>query len=178
MTTVKNVLVLNVTFEALSVVSTERAVTLLMLDRAVVVEGTGDLFSSQNEMVEVPSVIRLLNMVHAPRQMVIPLSRRALFARDGQRCQYCHVEAGTLVWDKHVSDYVKVKLEVEHVKPRSKGGKNVWENVVAACRECNGFKADRTPEEAGMVLLRKPFAPTRRAMMATRGDETWAKYLS
>lgn len=172
MTAAKNVLVLNATYEPLSVISTERAVTLIMLDRAYTVEGTGALFSSMDEMVEVPSVIRLNQMVHAPRQLTVPLSRRALFARDNNECQYCGVKGGVIQ-----NDGTKLALEVEHVKPRSKGGRNVWENVVAACRSCNGFKADRTPEEAGMVLRRKPFAPTRRAMIASRGNPSWEKYL-
>lgn len=163
---VKNVLVLNATYEPLGVVSTERAVTLLMLEKADTVEGTGDLFSSMNEMVERPSVIKMRYMVDAPRKLTVPLSRRALFARDDQRCQYCGIEGGK-----------GLSLEVEHVIPRSRGGRNVWENVVAACRACNGRKADRTPDEAGMVLRRKPFAPTRRMMIGTRGNDTWSKYL-
>lgn len=173
----KRVLVLNASYEPLSVVSDSRAITLLLLGRASLLEGTGRTFSSQNEILEVPSVILLNEMVDAKRERQVPLSRRALFARDNHTCQYCGVEAGTVVWDKHLNEYVKVKLEVEHVFPRSRGGKNVWENVVAACRECNGRKADRTPEEAGMMLRRKPFAPTHRKMIATRGGENWGKYL-
>lgn len=160
----KSVLVLNVTYEPLSVIRVSRAVTLLMLDKAETIEGTGSLFSSMNEMIEVPSVIRLNHMINAPRQRPVPLSRKALFGRDSFTCQYC-------------GDRPQ-KLEVEHVIPRSKGGKNIWENVVTACRLCNGRKADRTPDEAGMMLRRKPFAPTRLAMIASRGIESWTKYLA
>lgn len=159
----KDVMVLNASYEPLSVIRKSRAVTLILLGRARVLEATGATYSSQNEIVEAPSVIILNEMVDAARERPVPLSRRALFARDNHTCQYCGA--------------TPPKLEVEHVHPRSRGGRNVWENVVTACRDCNGRKADRTPEEAGMVLMRKPFAPTRRAMIATRGDDSWAKYL-
>lgn len=160
----KTVLVLNASYEPLSVIRKSRAITLLLFGRAQILETTGDTFSSQEEIIEVPSVIRLFDMVDAKRERMVPLSRRALFARDNHTCQYCGATPS--------------KLEVEHVLPRSRGGKNVWENVVTACRDCNGRKADRTPEEAGMVLKRKPFAPTHRAMIATRGDESWNEYLN
>jgi len=162
----KNVLVLNASYEPLSVIETNRAVTLLILGKATTLEDTGELFSSSQMTIMTPSVIRLNYMVASPRKLMVPLSRRALFARDAYTCQYC----GILATKENT-------MEVEHVKPRSRGGTNAWENVVTACRRCNGLKADRTPEEAGMVLRRKPFAPTRQAMIRTRGNKTWEQYL-
>ena len=162
----KTVLVLNASYEPLSVVDINRAITLLVLGKASVLEDTGIPFSSAHEMYMTPSVIRLNYMVPMPRKLTVPFSRRALFARDEYTCQYCATVA--------TKDNT---MEVEHVVPRSRGGRNSWENTVTACRDCNGRKADRTPAEAGMELLRKPFAPTRRAMIATRGNETWDKYL-
>lgn len=111
-----------------------------------------------------PSVVRLTYMAAVPRMRQVPLSRRALFQRDSFTCQYCG--------DK------PERLEVEHVIPRSHGGKNVWENVTTACRSCNARKRDRTPEQADMRLLTKPFAPSRVAMIASRGHAEWEPWLA
>jgi 5-methylcytosine-specific restriction endonuclease McrA len=72
-----------------------------------------------------------------------PLNRRAVFARDGGRCQYCGSTAES----------------IDHVVPRSRGGEHVWENVVAACRRCNTHKRDRLLNETTMSLPRRPVAP-------------------
>ena len=162
----KNVLVLNATYEPLSVIETSRAVTLLVLGKAQTLETTGEVYSSATEIIPVPSVIRLNYMVNVPRVLTVPLSRRALFARDNYTCQYCLTTSGHRT------------MEVEHVVPRSRGGRNVWENVVTACRDCNGRKADKLLHETGMTLARKPFAPTRQMMIATRGNEAWDKWMT
>ena len=93
------------------------------------------------------------------------LRRRAVFARDDHRCQYCGATADS----------------IDHVMPRSRGGLHVWENVAAACRRCNLDKRDRTPEEAGMRLARPPLAPrelTWVTISVGRVPEVWKPYLA
>ncbi len=155
------VLVLNVAYQPLSVVDMEKAVTLVATGKADVVHAREGVFRSQHLEIPVPSVIKIHRNVKPMRGETIPVSRKALFARDDYTCQYCGAYGD----------------EVEHVYPRSRGGKNTWTNLVTACRECNALKADRTPEEAGMELMNQPFAPTRSFMLMARGNDDWRVYL-
>ncbi len=136
-------LVLNATYEPLSVVSARRAVVLVVREKAELIESKGSVFSSEKLTVPVPSVIRLLRYVRVPYRRRAPLNRRAVFSRDGYACQYCNAPAEN----------------IDHVVPRSRGGTHTWENVVAACRRCNTKKGDRTPSEAAMSLTGLPRAP-------------------
>lgn len=162
---VNSTLVLNASYEPINVVNANRAVVLILNGKAESVLDTDRLCGSGSggTTLMFPSVVRLLVMANVPRVRQVPLSRRALFQRDRHTCQYCG--------DKPVS------LEVEHVIPRAQGGKNHWLNVVTACRACNARKRDRTPEQAGMKLLSKPFAPTRIAMIMAKGNTEWEPYL-
>jgi 5-methylcytosine-specific restriction endonuclease McrA len=136
-------LVLNATDIPLAVVPARRAVVLVLREKAEVVLTNGMVFHSERIVIEAPSIVRLRRFVHVPFRAHAPLTRRAVFARDGWACQYCGGNAENL----------------DHVVPRSRGGLHVWENVVAACRRCNAKKMDRTPQEAGYRLHRQPFAP-------------------
>lgn len=136
-------LVLNATYEPLCVVPIRRAVVLVLKEKAVVVHSTDRELHSERENFPVPSVIRLTHFVKVPFRTRASLSRRAVFARDDHRCQYCNASAEN----------------IDHIVPRSRGGTHVWENVVAACRRCNARKEDRLVHEAGMTLRRKPTAP-------------------
>lgn len=160
----KNCLVLNASYEAINVVDDTRGVVLILQGKAESVLDTNRICSGADEALMFPSVIRLIVMANVPRMRQVPLSRRALFQRDGFSCQYCGESPS--------------KLEVEHVIPRAQGGKNRWENVTTACRGCNAFKRDRTPEQAGMKLLTKPYAPSRLAMIVARGHVEWEPYLT
>jgi 5-methylcytosine-specific restriction endonuclease McrA len=137
-------LVLNATDAPLAVVPARRAVVLVIKDKAEVVATNGAIFRSECFALEAPSIVRLRRFVHVPYRQHAPLTRRAVFARDGWTCQYCGSSAENL----------------DHVVPRSRGGSHIWENVVAACRRCNARKMDRTPQEAGFRLARQPFAPS------------------
>jgi len=137
-------LVLNVTDAPLAVVPARRAVVLVLKEKAEVVASNGAIFRSAQVSIEAPSVVRLRRFVHVPFRPHAPLTRRAVFARDEWRCQYCGGTAENL----------------DHVVPRSRGGLHVWENVVAACRRCNAKKMDHTVQEAGFRLARQPFAPS------------------
>lgn len=157
-------LVLNATYEPLGVVPARRAVCLVLGDKADVIEHDGTEIRSESLTIPSPVVIRLRYVVKVPYVRRTALSRRAVFARDEHRCQYCGGAADS----------------IDHVMPRSRGGMHVWENVAAACRRCNLEKRDRTPDEAGMRLARLPRAP-RESMWVTvavqRVPDAWKPYL-
>jgi 5-methylcytosine-specific restriction endonuclease McrA len=137
-------LVLNATHEPLAVVPARRAVVLVLKDKAEVLVTNGQVFHAERLMLSAPSVVRLRHFVRVPHRAVAPLTRRAVFARDGWVCQYCGAPAENL----------------DHVVPKSRGGLHVWENVVAACRRCNSRKENRHLDEIGLRLARRPFAPS------------------
>lgn len=137
-------LLLNASFEPLHVVTERRAVVLVLSGKADVISESVGAFHSERVRVPIPSVIRLRYYVNVPFRSHLPLTRRNVMARDGGRCAYCGHRGDT----------------VDHVVPRSRGGDHVWQNVVAACRRCNGRKADRTLDELGWVLHVTPYAPS------------------
>ncbi|MGH9154924.1 MAG: HNH endonuclease [Acidimicrobiales bacterium] len=157
-------LVLNATYEPLCVVPTRRALVLVLAEKAELVAAGRSRFRSERASFPEPSVVRLSYFVKVPYQARIALSRRAVFARDGHRCQYCGATAENL----------------DHVVPRSKGGSHTWDNVVAACRPCNTRKEDRLLHETSLILRRQPMVPRERSWVlaatgATRPD--WEPYL-
>ena len=136
-------LVLNATYEPLCVVPVRRAVVLVLKEKAEVLHASDRQLHSERSSMAVPSVIRLTYFVKVPFRARAALNRRAVFARDDYRCQYCGASAEN----------------IDHVVPRSRGGQHIWENVVAACRPCNTRKEDRLLPESGLVLRRRPVAP-------------------
>lgn len=158
------VLVLNASMEPLSVVPTRRAVVLTLTGKAEVVQADGRVLRSASLVLRAPSVVRLHRYVRVPRTARAGLSRRAVLLRDGGRCQYCGGAAE----------------DIDHVLPRSRGGRHSWDNVVAACRRCNARKQDRTPGEAGLTLARAPQPPPPAFWLLVRAgvyDATWTPYL-
>ncbi len=143
----KQVLVLNASYEPLSLVSVRRAMVLLLREKAELLEATETLLRSSNQAYPVPLVIRLVHYVRLPHRKAPP-TRAAVMLRDGYACQYCGAAPG-----RHW-------LTVDHVVPRSRGGCHDWDNLVTACTLCNQKKGSRTPEEADMPLRRKPFEPS------------------
>jgi 5-methylcytosine-specific restriction endonuclease McrA len=167
-----SVLVLNKFYMAVHVVSVRRAFCLLFknlaevitiddgrynafnfaswrdvsLARALYPEPEDDFIRTVHFEIQVPRIIRLLSYDRLPRQKV-KFNRRNLFARDGNRCQYCGRRFATN------------ELSLDHVVPRSRGGRATWENIVCACVRCNVRKGGRTPREAGMKLVRDPVEP-------------------
>ena len=155
---------LNMTYEPLCVVSTRRALSLVMGDKAEILHSTGSAFRSANLSVPEPSVVRLSYYVRVPYQRRIALNRRSVFLRDGGKCQYCGSTAEN----------------IDHVIPKSRGGPHEWENVVAACRRCNSRKEDRMPDEAGLKLFRTPFKPKEKIWILARAihlRSDWTPYL-
>ncbi|MEN8656291.1 HNH endonuclease [Streptomyces sp. 21So2-11] len=141
----RDTLVLNASFEPLSTVTLNRAVVLVLQDKAVVEQAhPGLLMRAAAVELPVPQVIRLCRYVRVPFRRHAPWSRRGVLIRDQHRCAYCGRRATT----------------VDHVVPRSQGGEDSWLNTVASCAQDNHRKAARTPEEASMPLLRRPFVPS------------------
>lgn len=156
---------LNATYEPLSVVPARRAACLVLADKADIIEGDGTYLHSASLTLPTPVVIRLRYMVKVPYHRRTALSRRAVFARDEHRCQYCGEQADS----------------IDHIMPRSRGGEHAWENVAAACRPCNLSKRDRTPDEAGMYLARPPRVPRELAWVTiavTLVPDAWKPYLA
>ena len=161
----RSALVLNATYEPLSIVPARRAACLVLAEKAEIVHDDGTELHSARLNIPSPTVIRLRYVVKVPYQRVAALSRRAIFARDEHRCQYCGRAADS----------------IDQVFPRSRGGSHAWDNVAAACRPCNLFKRDRTPTEAGMRLTRPPRAPRELAWVVIaigRVPEDWKPYLA
>ncbi len=157
-------LVLNATYEPLGVVSDRRALVLVLGQKAVTVEDSGQVARSAQCSLALPSIVRLTRFVRVPRRVHVPLTRRAVFARDGGRCVYCGAPATSL----------------DHVVPRSRGGAHVWENVVSACRRCNHLKADRSVKDLGWRMHTRPWRPTGSAWLILgtgRSDPRWIPYL-
>ncbi len=157
-------LILNATFEPLGIVSTRRALLLILDTRAELVHATERHFRSEHACLPEPSVVRLARYVRVPHDRTVAVNRRTVFARDGHRCQYCGDTAES----------------IDHVLPRSRGGPHTWDNVVAACRRCNTKKEARLPHEAGMVLRCLPAPPRHRIWLLALsggGRSEWAPYL-
>lgn len=159
-----NVLVLNRLWQAINVINARRALTLLYVGRGKIVsrelatygwDGWASGPSSLSEdrvirtvavRVPVPRVIQLLEYDRVPRPRV-RFTRANVYARDRHQCQYCgRRDAGS-------------KLTLDHIHPRSRGGQTAWNNIVVSCIGCNARKRDRSPEEAGMHLLRPARQP-------------------
>ncbi len=157
-------LILNASYEPLGVVAHRRAIVLVLGEKAEVIEQNGAVYHSERMTIEAPSVIRLRYFVKVPRRIHVAPSRKAVFLRDGGKCQYCG----------------KAAENVDHVQPRSKGGQHTWDNVVAACRRCNGKKENRSPQEVGLTLQGRPRPPTDGfwlQLLVGQAEPEWLPYL-
>lgn len=139
------VLVLNRDYQAISVCTAERAFVLVFLEKAeLICDMKAKVLRSVNADFGYPSIIRLNRYVNLPFKKVA-LSRQNIYKRDGYRCIYC----GS-----------RDRLTLDHVIPRSKGGRDSWQNLATACQGCNTAKGNRTPEQAEMQMSHKPFRPS------------------
>ncbi len=163
------VLILNQTFEPLQVCSARRAVILLFTGKAERIEDTPRVFRSPSVTISLPSVIRLHHFVRKPVPPTISFNKKNILKRDSYTCQYCGRNSGE-------------RMTLDHVIPKSQGGRTVWENVVSACRACNLKKGNKGLVEAGMLLRRKPVRPLSVSYLgilahASHHLEVWKKYL-
>lgn len=159
------VLVLNKDYQPLSVCSVHRSVKLLFLDKAEMLHDYPERkLRTVTEEYSYPSVIRLRRYINIPYNKIV-LSRHNIMKRDSKTCQYCGCSHN---------------LTIDHVFPKSRGGKDTWENLVTACDDCNVKKGDRTPDEAKMPLRRKPFRPIHITFLQSifgGVQEDWKPYL-
>ncbi len=191
-----NVLVLNRFYQAIRVVNVRRAFSLLCKEMAEVVHIERDEASGSNTwqnlnfadwrelsalkaefepdeydwihtvrfQIAVPRIIRLLGYEKLPRQEV-KFNRRNIYARDGNRCQYCGKK------------FPSQELSLDHVIPKSQGGRATWDNIVCCCVSCNVKKGGRTPEQARMHLITRPHKPKRSPVINIRlADERYASW--
>jgi 5-methylcytosine-specific restriction endonuclease McrA len=163
----KPVLKLNASYEPLAIITARRAIEMMVTGKAVGVDDVPVILVAKG--LQVASVIRLRNYRRVPIRMQI-VSRHNILIRDGNRCMYCGQRL-------HSSE-----LTLDHILPRSRGGRDTWENLVACCKADNHRKRDRTPEEAGMKLIHRPLPQTihtPRFILRAMGSEVteWAKYL-
>lgn len=159
-------LVLNAGYEPLAVVSFKRALVLVMNGKASVIASDDDhpVVGSSRDW-DRPSVILLSRYVRLPSGRSVPVSRRGVLRRDGHRCGYCGASAAT----------------IDHVLPRSRGGADSWENLVACCLRCNNVKGDRTPPEMGWTMRTPPRAPHGTAWLVRgveRAQPQWEEFLA
>lgn len=143
----EHVLLLNASFEPLNVIGWRRAVKLVVLEKAEIIEVSDREVRSVSACLPVPSVVRLTSFVRFRRREA-KFSRRNIYTRDSFRCQYCGTRPSA-----H-------ELTCDHVIPRSRGGRTDWSNIVTCCVACNRRKGGRTPAEAGLRLIRMPAQPT------------------
>lgn len=164
----QRVLVLNATYEPLSIISVQRAIILLLKEKAEMVEAAAEYLHAARTTLPVPLVIRLVYYVRIPHPVTLAPTRRSIALRDRYTCQYCGQAPGRSL------------LTIDHILPRSRGGQTTWDNIVTACRACNMRKGDRTPEEAGMELRKRPGRPHYLAflMLSEAGPrDVWRKYI-
>jgi 5-methylcytosine-specific restriction endonuclease McrA len=161
----KRVLVLNLDHYPVAVVTVQKAMVLLLMEKAQLLASYELLeIRTVSRSFAYPSVIRLAHYKHIPYKGVL-LNRANLFRRDRGQCQYCGSTK---------------QLTIDHVIPRSKGGKTIWTNLVTACNRCNVFKGDKTLEQVGMLLRTEPFVPSLSYFLASYAERQaleWLPYL-
>jgi len=139
------VLVLNQNYEPMTITNVKKAIILIYLGKAEIIEKNDAHIRSISTSYPLPSIVRLTRYINVPRKRII-LSRKNIIKRDGHKCQYCGIRSGPVT--------------IDHVIPKVRGGEDTWENLVCACVKCNNKKGNRTPEEAGMKLFNKPQRPS------------------
>ena len=139
------ILVLNYSYEPLQFCSAKRGIVMVLVGRAERIECDGFVIRSPSVLFQLPAVIRVLKMVKRNRRKGINFSKKNILQRDNHTCQYCGIS--------------NPLLTVDHVLPKSRGGKTSWTNVVVACKPCNLKKGNRTLSEVGMKLTRVPIKP-------------------
>ena len=154
-------LVLNSDYSPLNVTTLHRGFVLVDKGKAEVVKkGVDDIVTTVGNFVR-PVIIRLLSFVRF-RPKNLRVNRKRIFKRDNNTCGYCGSQKN---------------LTIDHIVPKSRGGKNTWENMITCCSRCNSVKDDRTPEEAGMKLKFKPYQPDIFSLVfSEQVENAWKEY--
>lgn len=161
-------LVLSQSYEPVKIISWQRAITLLFLNKVEVVEEYDRDIKCTSYVLKMPAVVRLLQAFRRHKKPV-KFSRVNIYGRDKYQCQYCSKKINL------------AEGTYDHVVPRSQGGRTEWTNIVTACETCNAKKANRTPEQAKMKLLTKPvrpeWVPVMQLYLGKSPPEAWRDYL-
>ena len=150
----RQILVLNADYQPLNVTTFRKGYKLLYKGKAEVIKDDVTQMIVSQSLVPRPRIIRLLKYLYLPYRQ-LQLTRTHIFKRDHHTCVYCGSTSS---------------LTLDHIIPRSRGGQNTWENMVTSCFRCNNRKADQTPEEAGLKLRSKPFAPSFHYLVSLDND--------
>ena len=158
---------LDASFRPIEVIDALEALVMCIIGKATPVETYDTKINSPSKSFELPAVIVLKNIVKF-RFTTVACNRINIVWRDNNQCQYC-------------GNYFSTdKLTMDHVIPKSRGGKNTWENLVAACKKCNQKKGSRTPQESGMIPLKKPIRPKANILRTVKKNQIsdlWKNYL-
>ena len=142
-----NVTILNADYVFLNTVSWRRAITLLIKGKAESLKNSAKyIITTGGKKIFIPIIMKLIKIVRMVYRNKVPFSKKNIYTRDENKCMYCGVESKNLT--------------IDHIVPKSRGGKTSWENCVASCKQCNSYKANKTPKEAHMSLIKQPHQPT------------------
>lgn len=142
----EKVLKLDQSYSPVQVIDWKKAIILISLEKAEIIAEYDKEIRTPNKSIKCPAVIRLIKSF--PRHSgYIRFNKKNVFARDDCSCMYCGIRGNNK------------SLTMDHIVPRSIGGKTSWTNCVACCKECNKKKADNLPEEVGLKLIKQPFKP-------------------
>lgn len=155
----RRVYVLNTSYECISTCSLSRALSLVSEERAEVVKYSENIIRTISRSIQIPLIIKIFKYIRVYCRR-LKYSNKMVWERDNFICQYC---------GEHIED--KSKLTADHVIPKSRGGKTIFENMTTACSHCNKKKNNRTPQESGMFPLKTPTKPTMTRRMKEVVDE-------
>ncbi len=156
---------LDATYRPVEVIDALEALVLCIIGKAKAIENYTREICSPSTSFKLPAVIVLTNIVRY-RFGGIVCNRQNVIWRDGNKCQYCH------------KTFPTEKLTIDHVFPKSRGGKKTWTNLVASCKKCNQKKGCRTPSECGMIPIRQPTRPKTTILKNTNQiSDLWKNYL-
>jgi len=140
-------ILLNQDYSFLNMINWKRALCLMAKEKVqVLAYSNRSILTAEGLMIKIPAVMKLMKLIRTLYRSRVPFSRRNVLIRDGYRCLYCGSQGK--------------KLTIDHIIPRCRGGVDDFENCVACCKECNGQKGSKTPREANMHLIQKPYQPT------------------
>lgn len=166
----EHTLLLNASFEPLDVVDWRRAMTLWAQGKVEIIETHDREVRAITFSFKLPSIVRLFRFVKPRRRPFVQFTRANIYTRDNYTCQYCYQQCPT------------PELTFDHVVPVSRGGARNWQNIVTCCVSCNRKKSSRTPDEAGMTLLRTPSEPAYTPMFRVtigvrKTPDSWRDYI-
>ncbi len=144
------VIILNYDYSYLNSVSVRRALSYVQKGKVTVEKWSTEVINTVSEAIKVPLVLRLMKMVRSIYKKAVTWSKKNVMIRDSFKCVYCGSEKD---------------LNIDHMFPQSKGGKDVFENTVTSCQPCNNRKGNRTPSEAGMYFVKRGYSPYKPTVM-------------